>query len=147
MAGVLDPCCGSRMMYFDKAHPAVTFCDNRSVTEVLCDGRVLEVDPDVVADATSLPFVDGQFNLVVFDPPHLDVGDGWQVKKYGKLPNDWRDWMTRAFSECWRVLAVGGTTPFMDMCLHICSECGKATIRHSADPPKFCCHCGAKVVR
>ncbi|MBB3171784.1 class I SAM-dependent methyltransferase [Parvibacter caecicola] len=113
MKKVLDPCCGSRMMYFDKQAPSVMFCDSRSgISETLCDGRVLEIDPDVVADVTAIPFDDGQFNLVVFDPPHLDVGDGWQVKKYGKLPDNWRKFMTEAFGECWRVLAIGGTLVF-----------------------------------
>lgn len=46
MSGVLDPCCDSRMMYFDKRAPSVTFCDNRSgISETLCDefkrGRVM----------------------------------------------------------------------------------------------------------
>lgn len=108
----LDPCCGSRMFYFNKHDPRVLFGDNRRVCAELCDGRALEVEPDALMDVTDLPFPDGSFPLVVFDPPHLDVGDGWQVAKYGKLPKDWRGWMTRAFSECWRVLAVGGTLVF-----------------------------------
>ena len=109
---VLDPCSGGRMFYFDKDDERVLFCDNRRVDVRLCDGRVFTVDPDLIADVTDLPFEDGEFPLVVFDPPHLTVGDGWQVEKYGKLPNDWRKWMTRAFSECWRVLANNGTLVF-----------------------------------
>lgn len=113
MGKALDPCCGSRMMYFDKKSPSVLFGDIRSgVEEVLCDGRVLKIDPDFTDDVTDLPFEDGSFPLVVFDPPHLDVGDGWQVAKYGKLPPDWRAWMTQAFSECWRVLSGDGTLVF-----------------------------------
>lgn len=109
---VLDPCCGSRMFYFDKESPSVLFCDERDVTETLCDGRTLTVDPDIVCDVTDIPFSDGSFALVVFDPPHLTAGDGWQVKKYGKLPKDWKTWMTEAFAECWRVLAPNGTLVF-----------------------------------
>lgn len=110
---VLDPCCGSRAFYFDKSAPNVLFCDIRdNVTETLCDGRTLTVRPDLVADATKMPFDDETFPLVVFDPPHLTVGSGWQVLKYGKLPSDWREWMTKAFSECWRVLATNGTLVF-----------------------------------
>ena len=110
---VLDPCCGARMFYFDKNTPSVLFCDEReNVTETLCDGRMLNVKPDLVADVTDLPFADGAFPLVVFDPPHLTVGSGWQVSKYGKLPDDWKEWMTKAFSECWRVLANNGTLVF-----------------------------------
>lgn len=112
---ILDPCCGSRMFYFDKNDPRVLFCDIRDdVHEVLCDGRTLEVKPDQVEDVTNLPFEDGQFPLVILDPPHLtNAGDGgWQAKKYGRLPKDWRAFITRAFEECWRVLAPNGTLVF-----------------------------------
>lgn len=111
-ARVLDPCCGGRMFYFDSDNPDVLFCDCRKWEGELCDGRHFEVSPDVLADVTALPFEDGCFPLVVFDPPHLTVGSGWQVDKYGKLPKDWKDWMTRAFSECWRVLREEGTMVF-----------------------------------
>ena len=109
---VLDPCCGPKSFYFDKKDGRVLFCDNRRVCEKLCDGRTLTIEPDVISDVTALPFNDGAFPLVVFDPPHLTVGSGWQVKKYGKLPTDWREWLTDAFSECWRVLANNGTLVF-----------------------------------
>ena len=112
-APVLDPCCGSRMFYFDRDDPRVLFCDVRQEETTLCDGRPLVVAPDVVADVTAMPWEDGSFPLVVFDPPHLHAGaTGWQAKKYGTLPSDWRDWMTRAFAECWRVLAPNGTLVF-----------------------------------
>ena len=111
-ATALDPCCGGRAFYFDKESPDVLFCDNRMWSGELCDGRRYEVNPDMLADVTELPFDDCSFPLVVFDPPHLTVGDGWQVAKYGKLPSDWREWMTKAFSECWRVLAINGTLVF-----------------------------------
>lgn len=112
---ILDPCCGSRMFYFDKKNPNVMFGDKRfNVHEELCDGRVLEVNPDIWLDVTRLPFEDGSFPLVVFDPPHLTCAgeSGWQAKKYGSLPHDWRNWMTKAFDECWRVLAINGTLVF-----------------------------------
>lgn len=112
---ILDPCCGSRMFYFDKHHPDVLYGDNRTgISEKLCDGRILEVNPDVVLDVTQLPFQDDSFPLVVFDPPHLTAAgeSGWQAQKYGRLPKDWKQWMTAAFSECWRVLAINGTLVF-----------------------------------
>jgi hypothetical protein len=34
---VLDPCCGSRMMWFDKADPRVLFGDQRSETITVTD--------------------------------------------------------------------------------------------------------------
>ena len=66
---ILDPCCGSRMFWFDKTNPDVEFCDIRQEQHELCDGRHLEISPDRIADFTNLPFRDNQFRLVVFDPP------------------------------------------------------------------------------
>lgn len=111
---ILDPCCGSRMFYFDKRNPDVLFCDiRRGVDEVLSNGRHLVVEPDLIADVTELPFETASFHLVVFDPPHLiHAGNGWQAKTYGSLPSDWRTFMTKAFSECWRVLCPKGTLVF-----------------------------------
>ena len=47
---ILDACCGSRMFWFDKENPVVVFMDNRSFAKTLCDGRRLEVKPDLIAD-------------------------------------------------------------------------------------------------
>ncbi|GAB1358556.1 hypothetical protein MASR1M31_03340 [Porphyromonadaceae bacterium] len=66
---ILDACCGSKMFWFDKQNPLVVFSDIRKETMTLCDGRTLEVNPDVVADFRDLPFPDESFKLVVFDPP------------------------------------------------------------------------------
>lgn len=111
---ILDPCSGSRMFYFDRHDPQVLFCDHRKASMTLCDGRTLDIGPDMIVDVLDLPFDDCTFPLVVFDPPHLDsAGDnGWQAKKYGTLPREWKPWMRQAFSECWRVLAENGTLVF-----------------------------------
>lgn len=66
---ILDPCCGSRMFYFDKKNPLVLFGDCRQENIIMCNGRKLIVDPEVILDFTKLPFNDNTFNLVVFDPP------------------------------------------------------------------------------
>lgn len=112
MRPILDPCCGSRMFYFDKEDERVDFRDNRTFTTTLCDGRILNISPDKIGDVTHIDAPDETYHLVVFDPPHLDVGSGWQVQKYGKLPDDWKKWMGLAFSECFRVLSVNGTLIF-----------------------------------
>lgn len=111
---ILDPCCGGRMFWFDKAHPDVIFGDIRSEAHVLCDGRVFEVKPDEVIDFTALPYEDGRFKLVVFDPPHLDnLGDSsWMAKKYGRLSKGWKDYIAKGFSECFRVLDADGVLIF-----------------------------------
>lgn len=112
---VLDPCCGSKMFYFDKETPLVHFSDIRSESHILCDGRKLVVQPDEIADFRDMPHEDESFNLVIFDPPHLErAGDNsWMAKKYGKLDKDvWREDLAKGFNECWRVLNGGGTLIF-----------------------------------
>jgi hypothetical protein len=111
---VLDPACGSRMFWFDKNNPDAVFGDVREESHTLCDGRSLSIHPDVILDFTSLPFEDGRFNLVVFDPPHLNNcgPKGWQGIKYGRLPKEWRGMLSKGFEECFRVLAENGTLIF-----------------------------------
>lgn len=111
---ILDPCCGSRMFWFNKANQSVLFGDIRDEEHALCDGRVLKVEPNVVMDFRSLPFEDGSFKLVVFDPPHLTRAgvDSWMRAKYGVLTSDWRDDISKGFAECFRVLATDGVLIF-----------------------------------
>ena len=103
---ILDPCCGSRMFWFNKNNPDVLFGDIRSENHILCDGRELKVDPDVLMDFTKMDFEDNSFKLVVFDPPHLNkLGkSSWMAKKYGVLNSSWKDDITQGFDECMRVL-------------------------------------------
>lgn len=118
---VLDPCCGSRMFWFDRAHPGVVFGDVRAEKLVVTDQshvqggtRTLEVAPDVLLDFRGLPYADDSFKLVVFDPPHL-VRAGpksWLAAKYGKLSADWRDDIRAGFAECFRVLVPDGVLIF-----------------------------------
>ncbi len=112
---ILDPCCGGRMMYFDKGDSRVLFADKRQESHILCDGRVLEVAPDLLCDYQNLPFRDEVFALVVFDPPHIDRAGplSWQAKKYGKLDKQtWPKELHHGFMECWRVLKPKGTLIF-----------------------------------
>lgn len=80
---VLDPCCGSRMFYFDKEDPRVLFGDIREEEHISCDGRTLQISPDIQLDFRQLPFDNHSFKLVVFDPPHLKKAGqkGWQGLK------------------------------------------------------------------
>lgn len=99
------------------------FQDIRNISTHLCDGRYFEIKPDVQADFTNMPYEDESFQMVVFDPPHLlrNVGNskfaeiygslnekakptGYQQIKYGALYSDWRDMLSKGFSECFRVL-------------------------------------------
>ena len=111
---ILDACCGSKMFWFDKDNPNVVFADIRQEEHTLCDGRKLEITPDVVMDFTDMPFPDKSFKLVVFDPPHLrKLGESsWMAKKYGVLPLDWETVIKRGFDECMRVLEPNGVLVF-----------------------------------
>lgn len=119
---VLDPCCGSRMFWFDRQHPDTVYGDCRRETIVVTDRshgqpdgqRILRIEPDVLLDFRALPYPDGAFKLVVFDPPHL-VRAGprsWLAAKYGKLSDNWRDDLRAGFAECFRVLAADGVLVF-----------------------------------
>ena len=73
---ILDATCSSRMMWFNKQHPAALYVDKRIVHDEAMwksgNGeatRHLNIEPDVIADFTNLPFKDNSFSLVVFDPP------------------------------------------------------------------------------
>lgn len=86
MKKILDACCGSRMCWFDKDNPDTVFMDCRSEEHTLCDGRRLEIRPDVVSS--------------------------WLAKKYGRLLPSWEDDIRQGFEECMRVLKPNGTLIF-----------------------------------
>lgn len=111
---ILDVCCGSKMFHFDKNNPDVLFMDIRDFEDTLCDGRKLEIHPDIIADFRNIPLEDNSFSLVIFDPPHLlKVGqNSWLCKKYGKLSETWPTDIKKGFDECMRVLKPNGTLIF-----------------------------------
>ncbi len=114
MKDILDVCCGSRMFWFDKENPRVVFQDNRELEDELCDGRKLEIKPDVVMDFRKMNLQSNQFKLVVFDPPHMkSLGkNSWMAKKYGILGETWREDLRLGFNECFRVLEPEGILIF-----------------------------------
>ena len=110
------------MFYFDRQHPDVVFGDQRRETITVTDRshgnksgtRTLHIEPDVLMDFRDIPYPDGTFKLVSFDPPHL-VRAGpksWLAAKYGKLGPDWREDIRRGFTECFRVLEPDGVLVF-----------------------------------
>lgn len=112
---ILDPCCGGKMLWFNKNDRRAAFCDRRREKHILCDGRVFEVNPDTVCDFRNLPFPEESFFLICFDPPHLlQAGEtSWMKKKYGILNRlTWSEDLSKGFDECWRVLKPGGTLIF-----------------------------------
>jgi len=119
---VLDACCGSRMMWFDRTNTDVVFGDVRNEVITVTDRshgnedgtRTLRIEPDVMFDFRALPYPDGSFKLVTFDPPHLVKAGpkSWLAAKYGKLGPNWREDLRQGFAECLRVLAPDGVLVF-----------------------------------
>lgn len=72
------------MFWFDKQNEDVLYMDNRQLNDVLCDGRTLNINPDVIADFRDMPFAD----------------ELWQFD------------IKQGFEECMRVLKTNGTLIF-----------------------------------
>lgn len=111
---ILDVCCGSKMFWFIKEDPDVTFMDIRELDDVLCDGRELHIHPDIIGDFRNIPFDDNTYDMVVFDPPHLKSAgaNSYLVKKYGMLSDNWQRDLQLGFHECMRVIKHGGILIF-----------------------------------
>lgn len=60
---ILDLSAGNRAVWFDKDRDDCIYVDKRP-----------SVRPSLVADSTRLPFGGGIFDLVIFDPPHVNAG-------------------------------------------------------------------------
>ena len=122
---VLDACCGPRMMWFDRKDPRALYIDKRAELHLIDPTksrpgrrpRRIEIAPDIVCSFTEMPFPDGRFQMVVFDPPHMSEqmagGPKGQFRKfYSALPNDWKEVLRLGFAECFRVLGPGGVLIF-----------------------------------
>lgn len=110
---ILDVCCGSKMFWFDKHQENTIYMDIRDEEFDVYDKHVA-VHPDVIGDFRNLPFEDNQFNLVVFDPPHLRWAGPNSIMKgqYGQLGPNWENDIKKGFDECLRVLKPYGTLIF-----------------------------------
>lgn len=119
---IIDLCCGGRMFWYQKHHPQTEYVDQRSGR--WCLGtypvkagrkkRYFQIDPTLKADFRHLPLATAQFQLAIFDPPHLlHVGvNSWLCKKYGKLSDHWQDDLLTGFQEAQRVLQPTGILLF-----------------------------------
>jgi len=102
------------MFWFDRNQQGVLFADKRRESHILCDGRVLNITPQIQIDFRNMPFRDNSFKLIVFDPPHLHNlgGSSWMAKKYGRLNNTWQTDITQGFNESMRCLELYGILIF-----------------------------------
>ena len=71
---ILDMSAGNRAIWFNKNHPDTVYVDLRP-----------SVNPDIVCDTRRLPKEVGEnFNLIVFDPPHVNGGKNSNIARdYG----------------------------------------------------------------
>lgn len=113
---ILDATCGGRHLWVDKSHPNTIYVDRRILPRGTIPVRPnWQVRPDVCADFTMLPFRDGAFDLVVWDPPHIirkSPSKSFLRTKYGELTPDWQRTLRDGFNECWRVLKQQGALHF-----------------------------------
>ena len=113
---ILDACCGGRMFWFNKNHPAALYCDIRKEETGFIKNRPnFEINPDIIMDFRKLDFPDNSFKLIVFDPPHIKLRGykSWAAQKYGSLNNEtWAADLKKGFDECWRVLEEKGVLIF-----------------------------------
>lgn len=115
MQQILDATCGGRMMWYDKDDTRILAMDCRSGKFPFAGNRVLNIEPDVVADFRKMPYLGETFSVVVFDPPHLiNAGErSWLAVKYGTLNREtWGSDIRQAIDECFRVLKHGGVLYF-----------------------------------
>lgn len=105
MKKILDMTAGGKRLWFDSELPNVTFIDQAPKS------------PDVIKANWSdrLPFENGSFDMVVFDPPHLSkewAGNGILCQAYGFLLPTWRADLAHGFCESFRVLKDDGILIF-----------------------------------
>ena len=100
---ILDATAGNRAMWFNKSCPLTTFIDVRP-----------EMKPDRVLSCTETDFPDESFDLIVFDPPHVNCGATSSMgKTYGHFTTaQIKELVKEAFLEFYRILKPSGFVAF-----------------------------------
>jgi hypothetical protein len=118
---ILDMTAGQRGIWYQKENPFTIFMDRRCgdfIDNQRPDAdRIVSIKPDVVAEWEHLPFKDGVFDMVVWDPPQIFKDKGAKLPglavKYGVLYNDsWKGQIQRGAVEAFRVLKSEGILIF-----------------------------------
>ncbi|HEV2519450.1 MAG TPA: class I SAM-dependent methyltransferase [Thermoplasmata archaeon] len=101
---ILDATAGNRGIWINKAYPGATFIDIRPGTH----------PQNLLVDCRHTSFADGEFDLVVFDPPHMSIGPRAQMaQRYGSFSTGYiRELVAEAFREFRRVLRPDGLVAF-----------------------------------
>lgn len=92
---ILDMSTGKKGIWFDKNNPLVTFLDIRP-----------ETNPTFICDTRNIPAeVGNDFDLIVFDPPHLNLGKNSNfAKDYGHFTqSEIMDTISRSSAEAHRI--------------------------------------------
>jgi hypothetical protein len=101
---IIDFTAGNRAIWINKKHPNCTYIDIRP-----------QMNPDIVCDTTKLPAeIGGGYDLVVYDPPHVNSGPNGQMsERYGhwKLQQI-RDAIAGSGREAYRITKYGGLMAF-----------------------------------
>lgn len=101
---ILDLTAGPRGIWWNKNHPMATFLDIRP-----------EMEPDFVCDTRNIPDAVGTgYNLIVYDPPHLNMGINSDMgKRYGNFTTaEILDAITQTSGEAYRVSVPGALMAF-----------------------------------
>lgn len=104
MKKILDLSAGKRVIWFDKNHPLAVYLDKRP-----------EVNPDIVCDTRQIPDEVGTgYDLVVWDPPHLNTGANSRMSKsYGHHTTaEILDTIEKTAAEAHRVTSKGAFMAF-----------------------------------
>lgn len=125
---ILDVTSGFRNMWVNKNDPDTLYCDVRTNRALKAaseaygkqkngkGGREYKATiPTMAASYCYLPFIEGAFNLINCDPPHLyRLGKTSLFRlKYGGLEiGTWQLELKLMAQELWRVLSPGGTITF-----------------------------------
>lgn len=116
---ILDATASVRSMWYQKENPFTVFMDMRAGTfsgkteHMKRRAYKYMVYPDIIAKWQHLPFKDGVFDMVVFDPPHILIEKGKKPpgisNKYGVFyKHSWRQEIIKSGEELFRVLKPDG---------------------------------------
>lgn len=79
---ILDMSAGPRAIWWEKNHPNTVYLDI-GFNRIDEHGTTIK-NPDIVADTRAMPFRNGTFDLIVYDPPHCKFNRNSQMGlRYG----------------------------------------------------------------